>query len=41
MTTYQVTFPSGIQRLFDTYEEAQQFATVGYGTVYAIPEIRL
>jgi len=33
MTTYQVTFPSGIQRLFTTLEEAQQFAYIGYGTI--------
>lgn len=33
MNTYQVTFPSGIQRLFTTLEEAQQFAYVGYGTI--------
>ena len=33
---YQVTFPSGIQRMFDTMQEAQAFAAVGYGTVQEI-----
>lgn len=34
-TMYIVTFPSGVQRWFNSLEEAYPFAHAGYGTIVA------
>ena len=33
---YIVTFPSGVQRWFDSLEEAYPFAHAGYGTIVSV-----